>query len=113
MTEQEYFATGTEAWFASTVRSDVNGGVRTREGLRERDVPLAAVLEAAFGDGPWRFPQDCPRELRMPTRRDRGLSDTADKQLCQPGENVRREEGERGPCLSDTSDKQLPLYPAR
>lgn len=33
--------TGTEAWFASTIRTDVNGGVRTREDVTARDPRLA------------------------------------------------------------------------
>lgn len=46
--------TGTEAWFESTIRTDVNGGVNTRAGLKARDPRLAAVMAEMFGDGAWR-----------------------------------------------------------
>ena len=46
---------GTEAWFESTIRTDVNGGVNTREALRTKDPQLSALLQEVFGDGPWRY----------------------------------------------------------
>lgn len=46
---------GTEAWFESTIRTDVNGGVNTREALRTKDPRLSALLQEVFGDGPWRY----------------------------------------------------------
>jgi len=61
--DHEYFATGTEAWFESTIRVDVNGGVKTRAGVRERDPRLAGVLAEMFGDTEWRYHHDCPRPL--------------------------------------------------
>ncbi|KAG2427178.1 hypothetical protein HXX76_010897 [Chlamydomonas incerta] len=76
LNEQEYWAVGTEAWFESSIRTDVSagpgpdgGGLRrlTRADLRAHDPPLAALLQAAFGDGDWRYWQDCPRPLEMPT----------------------------------------------
>ncbi|KXZ44114.1 hypothetical protein GPECTOR_73g635 [Gonium pectorale] len=66
--EQEYWAVAVESWFESTVRDDVNGGIRTRAALRSHDPRLAALLEATFGDGPWRYWHDCPRPLAMPSR---------------------------------------------
>ncbi|GIL65044.1 hypothetical protein Vafri_18899 [Volvox africanus] len=66
--EQEYWAVAVESWFESTIRGDVNGGIKTRAQLRKHDPRLAALLEAAFGDGEWRYWKDCPRPLSMPTR---------------------------------------------
>ncbi|GIL88810.1 hypothetical protein Vretimale_16970 [Volvox reticuliferus] len=66
--EQEYWAVAVESWFESTIRGDVNGGIKTRAQLRKHDPRLAALLEAAFGDGEWRYWKDCPRQLSMPTR---------------------------------------------
>jgi hypothetical protein len=43
-----------EAWFESTVRVDVNGGLNSREMVLERDPELGRVLEVSFGNGPWR-----------------------------------------------------------
>lgn len=69
--EQEYWATAVEAWFESTVRVDVNSGINTRAGLRRHDPRLAALLEATFGDGEWRYHHDAPKPLAMPTWRER------------------------------------------
>lgn len=52
---EEYFAEGTQAWFDATMRTDVNGGLNTREKLRTHDPALALVLLSAYGDGDWRF----------------------------------------------------------
>ncbi|KAG1658383.1 hypothetical protein FOA52_010061 [Chlamydomonas sp. UWO 241] len=68
--EQEYWAVGTEAWFESTIRSDVNDGVTTRERLRAHDPGLSKLLAAAYGDGPWRYVHTCPRPLRLLTWQD-------------------------------------------
>ncbi|GFR51070.1 hypothetical protein Agub_g13394, partial [Astrephomene gubernaculifera] len=65
--EQEYWAVAVESWFESTVREDINGGIRTRAALRAHDPRLARLLEEAFGDGSWRYWHDCPRPLAMPT----------------------------------------------
>ncbi|MEW5298967.1 MAG: hypothetical protein WDW36_002032 [Sanguina aurantia] len=69
--EQEYWATATEAWFDSTVRTDVNGGVCSRDKLRATDPGLCTVMEQMFGDGTWRYPLTCPQPLRMPSTQDR------------------------------------------
>ncbi|KAG2483963.1 hypothetical protein HYH03_017208 [Edaphochlamys debaryana] len=68
--EQEYWAVACESWFESTIRADVNGGVKTRKQLKKHDPRLAALLAEAFGDGPWRYHHDCPRPLTMPTAAD-------------------------------------------
>ena len=39
----------------ATVRTDVNGGINSREKLRRHDPALAVLLLGAYGDGPWRF----------------------------------------------------------
>ncbi|MEW5317218.1 MAG: hypothetical protein WDW38_008537 [Sanguina aurantia] len=58
--EDEYFAEATQAWFHATVREDVTDGVNTRCKLKARDPNLAAAMAAAYGDGPWRYTDDCP-----------------------------------------------------
>ncbi len=45
---------GTEAWFESTIRTDINGGMNTREKLKEADPGLSDLMTRAFGDGAWR-----------------------------------------------------------
>ena len=37
------------------MRTDVNGGINSREKLRRHDPALAVLLLGAYGDGPWRF----------------------------------------------------------
>eukprot|EP00195_Chlamydomonas_chlamydogama_P015254 CAMPEP_0202891678 /NCGR_PEP_ID=MMETSP1392-20130828/1679_1 /ASSEMBLY_ACC=CAM_ASM_000868 /TAXON_ID=225041 /ORGANISM="Chlamydomonas chlamydogama, Strain SAG 11-48b" /LENGTH=532 /DNA_ID=CAMNT_0049575503 /DNA_START=91 /DNA_END=1690 /DNA_ORIENTATION=+ len=78
--EQEYFATGVEAWFESTIRTDVNGGINTREKLQAQDPGLAVLVQETFGNGEWRYVHDCPHPLRMPGRRPKVLS--------QPGQEA-------------------------
>jgi hypothetical protein len=46
---QEYWAEGTQVWFAATRRSDVNGGFNTRDTLRDHDPKLAEMLERVWG----------------------------------------------------------------
>jgi hypothetical protein len=47
---KEYFAEGVQAWFGATLRTDVNGGINTREKLEAHDPALAQVLAQLFGD---------------------------------------------------------------
>jgi hypothetical protein len=39
---------------------DVTSGINTREKLKRHDPRLASLLAAAYGDGPWRYPQTAP-----------------------------------------------------
>ncbi|KAG2498106.1 hypothetical protein HYH03_003864 [Edaphochlamys debaryana] len=71
--EDEYWAEGTQAWFHATIRTDVTGGVTTRDKLKARDPGLAAMMARAYGDGPWRYPHDSPGQFR-----ERSPSRTAD-----------------------------------
>jgi hypothetical protein len=45
---------GTEAWFESTIRKDINGGVNTRGQLKAHDPRLASIMAEIWGDGLWR-----------------------------------------------------------
>jgi hypothetical protein len=44
----------TEAWFESTIRKDVNGGLNSRDLVKSRDPRLASIMAEMFGDGKWR-----------------------------------------------------------
>ena len=46
---QEYWAEGTQVWFAATRRADVNGGFNTRERLQAHDPKLFEVLQRVYG----------------------------------------------------------------
>ncbi|GAX79212.1 hypothetical protein CEUSTIGMA_g6652.t1 [Chlamydomonas eustigma] len=105
--EQEYFATGAEAWFASTIRTDVNGGMNTREKLKEHDPALAHLLLQAFGDGSWRYVHDCPHKLRMPTKEDREYRKKPNASLT--GRDTGFEEPQRAPSLKNASSFVKPL----
>jgi hypothetical protein len=39
---------------------DVTSGITTRAKLKRHDPRLASLLAAAYGDGPWRYPQTAP-----------------------------------------------------
>ncbi len=52
--DQELWAVLTEAWFESTIRTDINAGIKTREELQALDPELASLLALAFGEGEWR-----------------------------------------------------------
>lgn len=52
---EEFWAEGTQAWFHASMRSDVNCGINTRDGVTERLPELATLLHEAFGDGSWRY----------------------------------------------------------
>jgi hypothetical protein len=56
----EYWAEATQAWFEATVRTDATAGMTTRAAVKTRDPRLAAVLEAVWGDGEWRFLDTAP-----------------------------------------------------
>jgi hypothetical protein len=61
------YPVGVEAWFDSTVRQDVNAGIRTRAELKSKDPVLACLMQEVFGDDEWRYQHDCPKPLAMPT----------------------------------------------
>lgn len=63
--EQEFFAVLTESWFSSTLRDDLNGGVRSREDVKGRDPGVAKIMQRDWGDGSWRFTDDCPCPLTI------------------------------------------------
>jgi hypothetical protein len=44
----------TEAWFESTIRKDVNGGLNSRDLVKRRDPRLASIMAELFGDATWR-----------------------------------------------------------
>jgi hypothetical protein len=52
---EEFWAEGAQAWFHASMRSDVNCGINTRDGVIERVPELAALLREVFGDGSWRY----------------------------------------------------------
>jgi hypothetical protein len=60
----EYWAEMTQAWFHATVRTDVNNGIRTRADIKKRDPKMASLLTQIYGDGSWRYTQDCPNVER-------------------------------------------------
>jgi len=60
----EYWAEMTQAWFHATVRTDVNNGIRTRSDVKKRDPKIASLLTQIYGDGSWRYTQDCPNVER-------------------------------------------------
>jgi hypothetical protein len=62
---EEYWAEGTQAWFEATIRLDATSGVITRQQVKARDPGLAAVMTNVYGDGPWRYQQDCPGCFRQ------------------------------------------------
>eukprot|EP00030_Apusomonadida_sp_AF-17_P002799 a341840_7.p1 GENE.a341840_7~~a341840_7.p1 ORF type:complete len:375 (+),score=92.18 a341840_7:42-1127(+) len=63
--EEEYWAEGVQAWFDASVRTDVNDGVNTREGLAERDPALAALMRAVFGSNEWRYPHSMSQDEKQ------------------------------------------------
>jgi hypothetical protein len=52
--EQEYWAEGAQAWF-NNANPRNSGGISTREDVKEKDPPLAALLAEVYGDGEWRY----------------------------------------------------------
>jgi alpha-glucosidase len=52
--EQEYWAEGAQAWF-NNANPRNSGGISTREEVKEKDPPLAALLAEVYGDGEWRY----------------------------------------------------------
>ena len=60
----EYWAEGTQSWFDATVRTDVNGGINTRDKLRQHDRALALLLASIYGDGAWRFTEHLSQKYR-------------------------------------------------
>lgn len=67
--EQEFFAVLTESWFESTLRDDLNGGVRSRESVKQKDPLAAKIMLLAWGDGSWRFTHDSPAPLTLRKRK--------------------------------------------
>merc|ERR1740121_1554156 len=59
--EEEFWACGTQAWFHAIGRTDVNAGIVRRAGLRGALPGLGALLQEVYGDGRWRYTDDCPR----------------------------------------------------
>jgi hypothetical protein len=57
---EEYWAELTQAWFHASIRTDVNNGIRTRADVERRDPNAAALLALVYGQGKWRYTQDCP-----------------------------------------------------
>ncbi len=57
---QEYWAEGTQAWFNATVRSDVNGGINTREKIQAHDPKLSELLNKVYGKVTLEKRKDCP-----------------------------------------------------
>ncbi len=55
----EYWAEGTQAWFDVTVRSDVNGGINTRQKLQAHDPRLAELLARVYGSSHLAHYRDC------------------------------------------------------
>ncbi|MEW5301915.1 MAG: hypothetical protein WDW36_004739 [Sanguina aurantia] len=83
--EDEYFAEATQAWFHATVREDVTDGVNTRGKLKARDPALAAALAAAYGDGPWRYTDDCPGTFKGVAAQPSAAPDDAQSQNARHG----------------------------
>ncbi len=52
--EQEYWAEGAQAWF-NNANPNNSGGISTREDVKAKDPPLAALLTEIYGDGEWRY----------------------------------------------------------
>ncbi len=52
--EQEYWAEGAQCWF-NCANPRNSGGASTREELKAKDQPLAALLTEIYGDAPWRY----------------------------------------------------------
>jgi alpha-glucosidase len=52
--EQEYWAEGAQAWF-DNANPNNSGGISTRDDVKKKDPPLAALLAEIYGDGPWRY----------------------------------------------------------
>jgi alpha-glucosidase len=52
--EQEYWAEGAQAWF-NNANPNNSGGITTREEVKAKDPPLAALLAEVYGDGEWRY----------------------------------------------------------
>ncbi|MEX2316352.1 MAG: hypothetical protein WD669_04310 [Pirellulales bacterium] len=52
--EQEYWAEGAQAWF-NNANPRNSGGISTREEVKAKDPPLAALLAEVYGDGDWRY----------------------------------------------------------
>ena len=52
---KEMWAEGSQIWFEATRRTDVTGGVTSRQQLRVHDPRLAALLASVYGDGGWRY----------------------------------------------------------
>eukprot|EP00887_Chlorella_sp_A99_P003852 scaffold11.g3852.t1 len=59
--EFEYFAEMTQGWFEASTRSDVNAALTTRYRVLAKDAGAASFLYAAYGAGPWRYPDSCPK----------------------------------------------------
>ena len=57
--DEEFFAELAQAWFHATIRTDVNGGIRTRAALKEALPDVAELMDEVFGDGEWLYSQKC------------------------------------------------------
>lgn len=58
----EYFAEGCQTWFDATVRTDVNGGINTREKIKQHDPDFAQLLaEVREGEEEGRSPSMADR----------------------------------------------------
>lgn len=52
--EQEYWAEGAQAWY-NNANPNNSGGITTREEVKAKDPPLAALLTEIYGDAEWRY----------------------------------------------------------
>ncbi|TWT35431.1 hypothetical protein KOR34_03220 [Posidoniimonas corsicana] len=52
--EHEFWAEGAQAWF-NNANPRNSGGISTRQEVKDKDPPLAALLEEVYGDGEWRY----------------------------------------------------------
>jgi hypothetical protein len=64
--KEEFWAEGVQSWFDTNRENDhEHNHVNTRQELKEYDPALARLLEAVFGDGPWRYSRPHARR-RLP-----------------------------------------------
>ena len=63
-----FWAEGTQAWFSASARSDANCDIKSRGDVQKILPELAMLFSRVYGDGPWRYGQDCPHpwpDLRL------------------------------------------------
>ncbi|MDC0038450.1 hypothetical protein OAJ78_02205 [Gammaproteobacteria bacterium] len=90
---QEYWAEGTEAWFA-TKFSDVNGKtyIKNRKELKKYDPDLAKVLKKIYGNGRWRFKYGkTPSRLSLSRAFGGSIKKAAANNMFMVGENLDQE----------------------